>query len=129
MRNWRICRRLKVRQRPMFAKTSRVSYRQRTPRNSPGCYNSLAMNPAQSAVERLGGTTFKDNPLTLLGPELKPGDKAPEFEVVDKTMQPVTLAKTGGGVRIFSVVPSLDTPVCDMQTKRFNEEIGKSGNV
>jgi thioredoxin-dependent peroxiredoxin len=87
------------------------------------------MNPAQSAVERPGGTTFKGNPLTLLGPELKPGDKAPDFEVVDKTMQPVTLEKTGGGVRIFSVVPSLDTPVCDMQTKRFNEESAKAGNI
>jgi thiol peroxidase len=80
-------------------------------------------------VERPGGTTFKGNPLTLLGPELKPGDKAPDFEVVDKTMQPVTLARTSGAVRIFSVVPSLDTPVCDMQTKRFNEESAKTGNV
>ena len=53
---------------------------------------------------------------------MKVGDKAPEFEVVDKTLSPVTLATTSGAVRIFSVVPSLDTPVCDMQTKRFNEE-------
>lgn len=80
-------------------------------------------------MERPGGTTFKGNPLTLLGPELKAGDTAPEFEVVDKTMQPVTLASTTGSVRIFSVVPSLDTPVCDMQTKRFNEESAKSGDV
>jgi thiol peroxidase len=87
------------------------------------------MNPAQSVVERPGGITFKGNPLTLLGPELKPGDKAPDFEVVDKTMQPVTLAKTTGAVRIFSIVPSLDTPVCDMQTKRFNEESAKAGNL
>jgi thiol peroxidase len=87
------------------------------------------MNPAQGVVERPGGTTFKGNPLTLLGPELKPGDKAPDFEVVDKTMQPVTLAKTSGSVRIFSVVPSLDTPVCDMQTKRFNEESAKTNNL
>jgi thioredoxin-dependent peroxiredoxin len=87
------------------------------------------MNPAQGVEERPGAITFKGNPLTLLGPELKPGDKAPDFEVVDKTMQPVTLAKTSGAVRIFSVVPSLDTPVCDMQTKRFNEEIGKTGTV
>ena len=63
------------------------------------------------------------NPQTLLGPELKKGDAAPDFMVIDEKMQPVDLAKTGNGVRIFSVVPSLDTPVCDAQTKKFNEEI------
>jgi len=60
--------------------------------------------------------------MTLIGPELKPGDKAPDFSVVDGTLKPVTLSDTGSSVRIFSVVPSLDTPVCDAQTKRFNEE-------
>ena len=60
--------------------------------------------------------------MTLVGPELKVGDKAPEFEVVDGSLQPVSLASTGGDVRIFSVLPSLDTPVCDIQTKRFNTE-------
>ena len=63
------------------------------------------------------------NSQTLLGPELKKGDAAPDFKVIDEKMQPVDLAKTGNGVRIFSVVPSLDTPVCDAQTKKFNEEI------
>ncbi|MCX6623043.1 MAG: thiol peroxidase [Acidobacteria bacterium] len=72
-------------------------------------------------MERPGATTLKGNPLTLLGPELKTGDPAPEFEAVDNSLQPVTLEKTAGKVRIFSVVPSLDTPVCDAQTKRFNE--------
>ncbi len=72
-------------------------------------------------MERPGATTLKGNPLTLIGPELKPGDKAPDFTVVDTALQPVTLAQTAGKVRIFSVVPSLDTPVCDAQTKRFNE--------
>jgi thiol peroxidase len=80
-------------------------------------------------MERPGGTTLRGNPFTLLGPELKAGDAAPDFEVVDKTLQPVTLNTTGPGVRIFSVVPSLDTPVCDAQTKRFNEEAGKLPNV
>jgi thiol peroxidase len=87
------------------------------------------MNLAQNTTERPGAATFKGNPLTLLGPQLKPGDKAPDFEVVDKTMQPVDLAKTAGTARIFSVVPSLDTPVCDMQTKRFNEEAAKLPGV
>jgi len=83
------------------------------------------MNPAQVVTERPGATTFKGNPLTLVGPELKVGDKAPNFDVVDKTLSGVDLPGTSGQVRIFSVVPSLDTPVCDMQTKRFNEEATK----
>jgi len=73
-------------------------------------------------MERAGATTLKGNPLTLVGPELKPGDKAPDFSMVDNGLKPITLGDTGSTVRIFSVVPSLDTPVCDAQTKRFNEE-------
>ncbi|MDR3719344.1 MAG: thiol peroxidase [Bryobacteraceae bacterium] len=73
--------------------------------------------------------TFKGGPLELTGPELKVGEKAPDFVAVDKTLQEVTLAKTGAGVRVFSVVPSLDTPVCDMQTKRFNDAAAKMPNV
>lgn len=80
-------------------------------------------------MERPGATTLKGNPLTLIGPELKVGDKAPDFQAVDDGLNPVTLASTGNGVRIFSVVPSLDTPVCDAQTKRFNEEAGRLPNV
>lgn len=87
------------------------------------------MTPVPSAIERPGATTFKGNPLTLVGPELKPGDTAPDFDVVDGTLQPVSLENTGQKVRIFSVVPSLDTPVCDMQTKRFNTEAAKLPNV
>lgn len=67
--------------------------------------------------------------MTLIGPELKVGDKAPDFTAVDDKLQPVSLSATGNGVRIFSVIPSLDTPVCDMQTKRFNDEAGKLPNV
>ncbi len=74
-------------------------------------------------------TTFKGGPLDLLGPELKVGDPAPDFRVVGKGLQEVTLEGTKGKVRVFSVVPSLDTPVCDMQTKRFNEEAGKLAAV
>jgi thiol peroxidase len=76
-------------------------------------------------MERPGATTLRGNPFTLLGPELKVGDKAPDFDAIDNSLKQVTLATTGNGVRIFSVVPSLDTPVCDAQTKRFNEEAGK----
>lgn len=80
-------------------------------------------------MERAGATTMRGKPLTLVGPELKPGDKAPDFSVVDGALKPVTLADTGRNVRIVSVVPSLDTPVCDAQTKRFNEEAARLPNV
>ena len=79
--------------------------------------------------ERPGAVTLNGNPLTLLGPELHPGDKAPDFEAYDTRLQPVHLAETGQKVRIFSVVPSLDTPVCDAQTKRFNDEIATLKDV
>jgi thioredoxin-dependent peroxiredoxin len=68
---------------------------------------------------------LQGKPLTLVGPELKAGDAAPDFEAVDLSLQPVTLAKTGNNVRIFSVVPSLDTPVCDAQTKHFEDAAAK----
>ena len=80
-------------------------------------------------MERPGATTLKGNPLTLVGPELKPGDTAPDFSLVDNSLKPVSLQDTAGQVRIISVVPSLDTPVCDAQTKRFNEEAGKMPGV
>ena len=72
-------------------------------------------------MERAGATTLKGNPLTLVGPELKVGDTAPDFTLTDNGLKAVTLKDTGNGVRIISVVPSLDTPVCDAQTKHFNE--------
>jgi thioredoxin-dependent peroxiredoxin len=80
-------------------------------------------------MERPAATTMRGNPLTLIGPELKPGDKAPDFKLVDNSLKDVRLADTGGQVRIISVVPSLDTPVCDAQTKRFNEEAAKLPGV
>jgi thiol peroxidase len=80
-------------------------------------------------MERKGATTLKGNPMTLVGPELKPGDPAPDFSVVDSSLKPVHLSDTGKKTRIFSVVPSLDTPVCDAQTKRFNEEAAKLGDI
>lgn len=80
-------------------------------------------------MERQGATTLRGKPLTAIGPELKAGDHAPDFQTIDDTLNPVNLETTGHGVRIFSVVPSLDTPVCDAQTKRFNEEAGKLPDV
>lgn len=74
-------------------------------------------------------TILQGKSVALTGPELKVGDKAPDFEVVDGSLQTVTLSKTGNGIRIFSVVPSLDTPVCDAQTKRFEDESAKMPGV
>jgi thiol peroxidase len=82
-----------------------------------------------NAMERAGATTLMGKPMTLVGPELKVGDAAPDFTTTDSSMKPVKLGDTGQGVRIFSVVPSLDTPVCDAQTKRFNEEVVKLPGV
>ena len=80
-------------------------------------------------MERAGATTLRGNPMTLVGPELKAGDQAPDFTALDNALKPVKLADTGHKTRIFSVVPSLDTPVCDAQTKRFNEEAAKLSDV
>jgi thiol peroxidase len=80
-------------------------------------------------MERPGATTLRGNPMTLIGPELRAGDAAPDFDVVNDSLKQVTLAGTGSKVRVFSVVPSLDTPVCDAQTKRFNEEAGTLDGV
>ena len=82
------------------------------------------------AQERPNAVTFKGNALTLVGPEIKAGDKAPNFQVIARDLSPVTLDSSKGKVRLISVVPSLDTPVCDQQTRRFNEEAAKlSANV
>ena len=78
-----------------------------------------------SAVERKGAATFKGNPLTLVGPELKAGQTAPDFKLLANDLSEVSLAQFKGKTVLISVVPSLDTPVCDMQTKRFNEEASK----
>jgi len=73
-------------------------------------------------MERKGIVTIKGNPLTLVGPELKVGDKAPEFNVIDRELKDVHLNDFAGKVKLISVTPSLDTPVCDMQARRFNQE-------
>ncbi len=73
-------------------------------------------------VERAEAVLFKGTPATLLGPEIKAGDKAPDFRVVDNGLQPVTLATDAGKIRLIAVVPSLDTPVCDAMTRKFNQD-------
>lgn len=77
--------------------------------------------------ERKGIATIKGNPLTLLGDEVGVGDRAPDFEVIDNELSPVRFSSFLGKVCILSSVPSLDTPVCDMETRRFNKEAGQLG--
>ncbi|WP_349408145.1 thiol peroxidase [Pseudalkalibacillus sp. SCS-8] len=77
----------------------------------------------------MAAVTFKEKPVTLLGNEVNVGDTAPDFTVLANDMSEVTLEDTKGSVRLISVVPSLDTGVCDQQTRRFNEEAGKLDNV
>lgn len=77
----------------------------------------------------MANITFKNNPVTLLGTEVKVGDKAPNFTVLANDLSPVTLESTKGSVRLISVVPSIDTGVCDAQTRRFNEAASALDNV
>jgi thioredoxin-dependent peroxiredoxin len=77
------------------------------------------------AEERKGAVTMRGNPITLVGPEIKPGQQAPGFTAVGKGLAAVNLDQFKGKVKIISSVPSLDTPVCDMETRRFNEEASK----
>ena len=87
---------------------------------------ATASTPAQ---ERAGVVTFKGNPLTVIGPEIRVGSKAPDFEVLAQDLSPFRLASVTGKTLLISVVPSLDTPVCDAQTRRFNEEAATLPNV
>ncbi|MFP3668788.1 thiol peroxidase [Priestia sp. SIMBA_032] len=75
------------------------------------------------------GVTFAGNPVTLLGNQLQVGEKAPNFTVLSNDLSEVTLNDSKGYVRLISVVPSIDTGVCDAQTRRFNEEAANLDNV
>ncbi len=75
--------------------------------------------------ERKGVVTMKGRPLTLVGKELKVGEAAPDFTVLDNDLSPVKLSSFRGKVCIISAVTSLDTSVCDLETRRFNQEADK----
>ncbi len=79
-------------------------------------------------IERPGLVTLKGNPFTLLGPELKVGEVAPDFVVTANDLSPVKLSDFKGKVCVISSVPSLDTPVCDTSTRRFNKEATELGS-
>lgn len=73
-------------------------------------------------MRRKGIVTFHGKPLTLIGPALAAGDKAPDFTVLDGELNEVRLGDFAGKIKVISVTPSLDTPVCDLQLRRFNHE-------
>ncbi|CAM3110232.1 thiol peroxidase [Paenibacillus lupini] len=78
--------------------------------------------------ERTGVAAFKGNPITLIGPEVKVGDQAPDFTINKSLVDSVSLKDFAGKVKLISVVPSIDTGVCDAQTRRFNEEASSLGD-
>ncbi len=78
---------------------------------------------------RTGSVTLKGNPVTLAGSELMAGQAAPDFKLQDNGLQEVTLASSAGKTRVIAAIPSLDTPVCALETKRFNDEIKNLPNV
>lgn len=80
-------------------------------------------------MERQGIVTVKGKPLTLIGDEMKAGQKAPVFAVLDHDLNPVDSSKFTGKVRVIASVPSLDTPICDLEIKRFNDEVASLGDT
>ena len=72
-------------------------------------------------MERKNVVTIGGNPLTLVGTEIKEGDKAPDFTALDGTLKEVKLGDFGGKIKLIAAVPSLDTPICDEETRKFNE--------
>ena len=77
--------------------------------------------------ERPGAVTFKGSPLTLVGAEVRIGQPAPDFTATDTNLAPVSLSSLRGKVVVIASVPSLDTPVCDLETRRFNQEAAALG--
>ena len=78
--------------------------------------------------ERTGVITMKGNPLTLVGREVHLGEAAPDFTALDTALAPVALGAFRGRVVVIASVPSLDTSVCDLETRRFNEEAARLGS-
>ena len=78
-------------------------------------------------AERPGAVTMKGNPLTLVGDEVRVGQNAPDFTAVDTDLKPLALSSLRGKVVVIASVPSLDTPVCDIETRRFNQEAAGLG--
>jgi thioredoxin-dependent peroxiredoxin len=87
----------------------------------------MGRNKGDDMTERTGLVTMRGNPVTLVGNEVKTGDRAPDFEVVDNGLSPVRLSSYSGKIIVISSVPSLDTPVCDLETRTFNQQAANLG--
>ena len=79
--------------------------------------------------KRTNEVTMKGNPITLLGPRLQVGDTAPDFTVLAPDMKPVKLSDFAGKIKVINSVPSIDTPICDMQVRHFNKDAAELGDV
>jgi len=90
--------------------------------------NAVSSSPASSTPVRTGLVTMRGNPVTLSGNPVSVGQLAPDFVALDTTMSPHKLSEYRGKVVILSSVPSLDTPVCDVETRTFNEKLSELGN-
>jgi thioredoxin-dependent peroxiredoxin len=86
------------------------------------------MSAMAETQTRKGEVTMKGNPVDLVGPKLSAGDKAPDFTCVGAGLSVIKFADTAGKVRLFNVVPSLDTPVCSTQTRHFSEVLKSLGD-
>ena len=87
----------------------------------------MPTSAAISPIERTGVITFKGNGLTLIGHPVKVGDQAPDFTALDNGLAPVGLKDLAGKTKVISVTPSLDTPVCDAQLRKFNDAAAALG--
>jgi thiol peroxidase len=79
--------------------------------------------------ERPNAFTIAGNALTLVGPELRPGDTAPDFRLISPDFQPLTLASSAGRTRVLLSVPSIDTSVCDAEAREFSRRAGEIPGV
>ena len=79
-------------------------------------------------VERRGAVTFKGNPMTLVGDEVQEGKKAPDFTLVGNDLSETKLSDLAGKTVVLLTVPSLDTGVCDKETRTFNQRSGSLGD-
>jgi len=87
------------------------------------------MSSDTHSATRKGEVTMKGSPVELAGPKLKAGDRAPDFACIDNGLAVVKLADTAGKARLFSVVPSLDTPTCNTQTRHLAEVLKAMGDT
>jgi thioredoxin-dependent peroxiredoxin len=97
-----------------------VSFENKIQTGISSCYNAYIHK--EDTMERKGDVTFKGNPLTLIGPKVEAGQKAPDFKALAKDLSEKSLSSFKGKIKLIASVPSLDTPVCDLEIKRFNKE-------